>query len=396
MKAIVLAAGYGTRLSPLTLRIPKVMIPVAGRPVIAHILEQLRDSGISDVIINISKQQKIIKNYLGNGKKFGVKIKYVYKPEKKNSELGVLSVIEYIFKKAGIPERCLIIAGDNYFYGLDLKKFASQLHENASAKIALYTLNSEKDVEHFGVVALDEKGRITKFQEKPSVEKAVSRLASTAIYTVKREFIEKHLPTYLKQMKMKGGEPDRLGDVWEYYVDKLSLYGQAFDGIWEDIGNFEAYIRTNKTVMRLLQNDLVKKGTKVKVNRNATLSGPIILDEGAEIDEGAVVGPFTYLGKNVRVGKNSKIVGSIVLDGAEVGEHVTITDAVVDEGAKIGDNCKIENYACIGWDAEIEYNTRILPRSKIWPKIRVLHDAVVDGIVVNTTKFGSNDRRYWK
>ncbi|MFH1780142.1 MAG: NDP-sugar synthase [Candidatus Micrarchaeota archaeon] len=379
-KAILLTGGYSTRLYPLTLKRPKVLLPVAGKPVMQYLVEMLKDSGIKEITVGLNVKQKAIQKYFGNGEKYGVKIDYCFEESANDSnKLGGLGAINYVIEKKKIKEECLVVGGDNFVYGLDLKHMK---HEHP-ASIALYNLKDKNLVEQFGIGIVDKNKRITAFQEKPKVEQAKSKLASTLIYRLSEEFVNQHLPEYIKEKHKKGEKADRPGDLWQHYVEKIPLHGLVFEGIWGDIGTAETYIETNKLAMELLikngSDEQVIKGKNVEIGENAVIRGPTIIEDNCKIGDNCIIGPYVHLMKGTEISKDSTVSGSILFENTKVGEASRIYDAIIDYNTSIEKNCKIDDLVIIGHDCVIGERTRVLSRSKIWPFIKIKANSIVEG-----------------
>ncbi|MDP2718072.1 MAG: nucleotidyltransferase family protein, partial [Candidatus Micrarchaeota archaeon] len=226
MRAIILAGGYGSRLAPLTRRIPKSLAPVAGQPIIAHLLQMISEANLAKAIISLNKNQSEIQDYFGDGSEFGVSVEYHYEHSENDLDKpGAVGALNALVRELG-PEESFVIGGDNIVYGLDLDKMlAFHKGQKASATLALYELSNPRLVELYGICKTDADGRIVEFQEKPSQKEAVSRLASTAVYIMGETFLRQKLPEYLAAMK---GKADRIGDLWHHYLDSDELYGFAF------------------------------------------------------------------------------------------------------------------------------------------------------------------------
>ena len=301
MKAVVLAGGYGTRLYPITLRTPKPLLPIAGKPVVRHTIESLAKSGVTAVVVSIKENQGKIADCIGGGTS-GCKVSYVFEPAAGESEkLGSVGALEYVFSKMGKPTECFVVGGDNYFHGLDFRKLR-EFHSGrrAHATIALYDVGTAAKASHYGVAAVDKQGRITKFIEKPPAGSGSGTLVSTAAYYLADNFLCEHIPGYCAHRRRQGKPADRIGDLWEHYLDSLQLYGFAFNGLWGDIGNAENYLETNAAAL-----SLSKK--------------PSIIAKGAKIGKNAVIGPGTSILHHSTIGANCVVAGSVVFERTKIG-----------------------------------------------------------------------------
>ena len=178
MKAVILAAGKGERLGPVTEKIPKPMIEIAGRPVLEHNIVMCRNSGIEEIFINLHHLPLIIKNYFGDGERWGVTISYSFEPQL----LGTAGAISKFYKDLlGMP--FLVIYGDNYFGSdldlLDLKRF----HEEKMSEFTI-VLSHLDDVSQSGIAELTDNGRIIRFVEKPINHESNNSWINAGIYVV--------------------------------------------------------------------------------------------------------------------------------------------------------------------------------------------------------------------
>jgi len=390
MKAVLLAGGYATRLQPLSLRLPKLLLPVAGKPVVAYLAEMLKSAGVTEVVLSLNKRQGVVRDVLGDSYA-GLKLSYVFEESKGDEDkLGAIGAMRYVAEQAKIREECLIVGSDNFVYGLDLKKMVSEhAKRQPYATIALFDLADKADVEHFGIALLDGK-RITRFQEKPRVEDAVSKLASTAVYHVSARFFD-GLGDFVAERKAQGKKADRLGDLWEHLVKDEVLEGFVFHGVWGDIGSPQTYVETNKLAMTFLTEGVKSRGKGVltgshlriaptaEIGEGAVIKGPVIIEEGVRVGSGAVVGPCTHLMRGCVVGEAAEVSGSIVFEGVVMEKNCRVCDSVVDRNAILGANCRVDGYSLIGEDCAIGENCRLFSRTRLWPRLELARGSVIEG-----------------
>ena len=172
MKGIIMMGGYGTRLQPLTLRTPKPLLPIAGKPNVDYLVEKIQAGGIKNVVISANKNNVKVREYLTNED-----VEFIIEDTNSDKDkLGVVGAIKYLKSIFGSDDY-LILAGDNFFHGLELKDVKDyHNNEKPDATIGLYQLQDKSEVEKFGVAVLDAKNRITSFQEKPKPEEATPSL----------------------------------------------------------------------------------------------------------------------------------------------------------------------------------------------------------------------------
>lgn len=369
MKAIILAGGYGTRMYPLTLRTPKPLLPVAGKPVLEHILGLLAASGVPEAVISLKESQRKIERYFGKGNRLGMHLTYAYEPDVgEQAKMGSVGALANVFKEHCEPSECLVIGADNFLFGLDLRKLQeSHRHRKAHATLALFDLRAKEDVRHFGIAEVDEKGRIRQFQEKPSVEKAASKLASTAVYHLEESFVREHLPAYVKLQHAQGKKADRIGDLWTHFVSSLALHGYPFQGIWGDIGNPSSYLDTNQQAMHFLEKEGGHRiDRKAEIDSSAVITGPVIIEKGVKIGAGARVGPFVHVMHDSVVEANAAVENSIVFERVTVGKNARIMDAVLDGGCVVGAGAVITEDSVLGFKSSVG-DTCAVSNSTVYP-----------------------------
>lgn len=214
-KAIVMAGGRGSRLRPLTLTRPKPLVPVANRPVMAHILEWLRDHGFSEVLVTLHYRAADVCRAIGDGRSFGLKITYQVEEE----PVGTAGSVK--LAESWIANEPFLVASGDALTDVNLIRFI-QRHRETGAWLTL-GLKHVQDPSQYGVVELDGRGRVLRFQEKPGIGRAFSHLANTGIYCVEPEVLER-VP--------RGQACDWSRDVFpQLLAEGLPLFGHAATGI---------------------------------------------------------------------------------------------------------------------------------------------------------------------
>ncbi|MCX6767262.1 MAG: NDP-sugar synthase [Candidatus Micrarchaeota archaeon] len=379
MKALILAGGYATRLAPVSLRTPKVMLPVAGKPAIQHIVEKLVRAGITDIVVSTSSSQRSIATGLGDGRRLGARISYSFEETRRDAEKpGAVGALVQLAEKLGIDDDCLVVNGDNYFVGLDFKKVVALKKRKKAALVnAVHQLADKSFVQLFGVAVLGAGGRIVKFQEKPRVEEAISTLASTGVYLFDRKFL-KEIPHFVEKSRREGVKADRPGDLLKHFVDKRPLYGFPFQGFWSDLNTCESYLELNKFAMGA-EPPRQKRGSGIEIDRSAIVREPVIIGDGCRVGRDAIIGPATHLMRGCEVGANSIVSGSILFEGARVGSHATVENSILDAKSSLGDRSRMESYSMLGCGAAVGKKVRMFTRSAVWPFVEISDEAVIEG-----------------
>lgn len=314
-KAMIMAAGVGSRLEPLTLSIPKPLIPVANKPVMDILFEKLKMINVTDVICNTYYlAEQIIERYQNNN--LGINFNYI-KEDNLSGTAGGLKKCQSFFN-AG--EHFLVLSGDG-LSDADLEKgIETHLKSNAIATIGIKKIPHEY-VSHFGVVVTDDNGYIKEFQEKPSIEEAKSNYINTGIYIFNYEIFnyipENTFYDFAKNVfpKLLAGKNINTFEISEY---------------WTDIGTIEQY---KKSVKELFDGHCNFEHSSISINSNGRyLIGDTIIPEGTKF-----IGDST-IGNNCKIGKNVTIIDSIIWDNVIIEDNITIKNSVIPSGCIVGKN----------------------------------------------------------
>jgi mannose-1-phosphate guanylyltransferase len=317
MRAMVLAAGLGTRLRPLTYERPKPMVPVVNRPMMDHVLELLRRNGITEIVANLSYLPDQITDHYGDGSDYGVSIEWSFEQELLGTAGGVRKVREFF---AGEP--FLVMAADALTdVDLDALREAHGLNDG----ISTLTVKRVPDTREYGVVVTDQVGRIQGFQEKPDPAEALSDLASCMIYVLEPEVFD-HFP---------GRDPvDFALDVFPALLEAGVPFGvHTTDDYWNDVGSLPEYLQGNLDVLTgAIQvapaGDLIGPEGAGDLAEGVEIDGPVLLGEGAAVGEGALLEGPLVIGPGARIGAGARVRESVLLAGAEVPAQGLLAGAI--------------------------------------------------------------------
>ena len=335
MKAIILSAGEGSRMRPLTLTKPKTMLPVAGKPIIQYNIESLRDNGITDILLIVRYKEEIVRNYFGDGSDFGVNISY----KTQKDFLGTANAISY--GEDFIDDSIIVLNGDiilddEIIYEI-IKKY------NYLSPDTLMLLTEVEDPSAFGVVEI-ENGNIKNIVEKPKREEAPSNLVNAGIYIFNKDIFDKIRETEISER----GEYEITDSVSLQIEDNKTVIGHKTSKDWIDVGRPWELIEVNEELIGKLKTEI--KGT---VEAGAVIHGEVFLDEGSVIKAGVYIEGNVYIGKNCDIGPNSYIRGNTYFgDNVHVGNAVEIKNSIIMENTNvshlsyvgdsvIGSNCNI-------------------------------------------------------
>jgi len=316
VKAVLLVGGLGTRLRPLTYRIPKPLIPVMGKPLIRHVIDSM-PAEIDEIIIPVSYKKEMMEEYfLKNRPKR--KITLVDEPE----PMGTGGAVKNVEKHIDGP--FLVINGDS-ISSLDIAKFIKfHRQKKAFASISLWPVD---DPTPYGIVDLAKDGRIRRFQEKPKKEEAFSNLINAGAYALEHEVLD-----YIGK-----GFVSMEREVFPKILNR-GMYGMQFDGYWIDCGRRENLLEAFWTLMGKDTRDIDKKC----VLEGAELRAPVVVRNDAVI-AGTIVGPYAYISERAVIGIRSKVERSVVLEDARVGARCHIKDSIVDVGVTVPDGAVVES-----------------------------------------------------
>jgi len=336
---MVLAAGLGTRLRPLTYEITKPMVPVLDRPVMGHILDLLDRHDFEQVIANLHYFPETIREY------FGERISYRYEPELLGTAGGVRACADFFGDEA-----FLVISGDA-LTDIDLGALAKR-HREAGG-IATLAVKQVPDTREFGVVLHDREGRITGFQEKPEPEEALSDLGNCGIYVFDPRIFD-YFPERPFVDWAQDVFPVLLANDVPFHIHEVREY-------WNDIGSLAELRRGTFDALRgelrlKMEGEEVKPGVIVAGDR-AKIGQPQPIREDTEI-EGAV-----WIGRNVQIGANVRLMGPLVLgDGARIGDRAQLRGSIVFPGTEIAAEAIL--IGAISGHAGILKSLRPRPRQK--------------------------------
>jgi mannose-1-phosphate guanylyltransferase len=336
-KGMILAAGQGTRVRPLTKFVPKPMVPILGKPVMEYLIEQMARYGIRDIMINVAFNHDKIENYFGDGRRWGVNLGYSFEGVREHGEIvpkamGSAGGMRKIQDFGGFfDETTLVICGDA-IVDLDI---GAALHEHKSkgALASVVTLEVPlEQVENYGVVVADEEGRVLSFQEKPKPEDAKSRLASTGIYIFEPEVLE---------LIPKGVPFDIGAELFPLLVEQgLPFYAQKRFFNWIDIGRLNDYWEVSQRVLRgeVAQMEMpgkeVQPGVWVGLNtsiawQSSKLVGPVYVGSNVRIDPGvSIIGP-AWIGNGCHIRSGSRIERCIIFEYTRIGDAQTMREMIV-------------------------------------------------------------------
>lgn len=413
MKAVVLAAGEGVRLQPVTLTRPKHLIKVGGKPILEHCLKALKACRVSEILIVVHFMADAIHNYLGDGEKIGLKIKYI--EQKKVLGTGnAVSVAEPF-----VEDDFLLVYGDLLFTADAVKKVIG-LHKKEKPAMTMAVVPVEKP-EDYGIIDLDE-SNVKRIIEKPIRKEAPTNLANAGIYVFSTEIFEKVRETSASAR----GEWEITDAISLLLRDgKPVLAARVSREDWFDVGRPWDLLKANRWALTRMKHKAygqIENGAHLigpvtvaetaRIRSGAYVEGPAFIDEESDIGPNCYIRPYTSIGKKVRIGNACEIKNSIIMDNTHIGHLSYIGDCVIGEKCNLGAGTVTANYrldagtvkmlvknkvvdsrrrklgVILGDNVKTGINTLFMPGVKVgcnsWigPNVVVCRDVAVDTMVL--------------
>lgn len=341
MKAMVLAAGVGSRLEPLTSAVPKPLVPIANVPVMEHIVDLLAKHGIKEIIANLHYLPEQIKDYFKDGSDFGVNLQYIQEKELSGDAGGVRACRDFFGQ-----DTFIVMMGD-LVTDADLSKIINE-HKSKKA-VATIALKKVKNVEHFGVAVQDKDGYITGFQEKPQAKDALSDMASAGIYVLEPEVFN-----YIPEHGVYGFGRQ----LFPLLIEKsLPVYGSTIETYWSDVGTHDQYRQTNFDVLKGLVQTVQSPDSRAK--KEEIQKAQVWLEPGAQLSPDAIIqsGSRILLGQKTVVEAGARLAGfvmagsdCVIESGSDIENTVLWSGSTVKKGRPVkdsiqGNDCLIEDHS---------------------------------------------------
>ncbi|HWR82199.1 MAG TPA: sugar phosphate nucleotidyltransferase [Candidatus Deferrimicrobium sp.] len=376
MKGVIMAGGFGTRLRPLTINVPKPMVPVAGVPMMEHVICLLARHGIADLTVLLYFQAEAIKNHFGDGSAYGVSIEYV-RPEE---DFGTAGAVRYA---ADVPgESVLVISGD-LVTDFDLTA-ALHWHRQQTAEATILLTRVENPLA-YGIVITDHDGRIVRFMEKPSWGEAFSDTINTGIYILE--------PAAIQVIPPKTNF-DFSQNLFPLMLSrKMRLYGQIMEGYWKDVGNIDEYQRAHvdfydgslNLVLPGEKTDLAKgvlwKGANVRLAADIELTGKVALGNDVVLESGVRL-HNCVVGHRTRLGSGCNLKNCVIWSDCTVGPETVARASIVCSRTQIGRNVALHDDVVVSDDCVIGDAATVKANCKIWPSKTVDAGAIVSSSIV--------------
>ncbi|HEU4437603.1 MAG TPA: NDP-sugar synthase [Methylomirabilota bacterium] len=346
--AIILAGGQGTRLRPLTLAVPKPIVPLLNVPFLAYQLALLRRHGITDVVLSCSYLVDEVRRTMGDGRAFGVSLRYAVETEPLGTAGGVRNAVDMV-------EGLVVVLNGDILADVDLSAML-RFHEERGSRATIY-LTRVADPTQYGLVELAPDGAVVAFIEKPAAGRITTDTINAGAYVLDRAVVAS-IPVGRAVSIERETFPGLLRDG-------VPFYGWVHPGYWLDIGSPAKYRQGQLDLLAgKVTTDVRPAGggadgrfvaPGARVASDAVVSPPCVVGAGARLEGGSRVGPNAVVGAGCVVGAAATVEGAILWDRVEVGPGAVLRDSIVGADSRIGAN------AHLGPAAVLESGTRVPP-----------------------------------
>ncbi|MGH2992876.1 MAG: sugar phosphate nucleotidyltransferase [Solirubrobacterales bacterium] len=361
MQALILVGGEGTRLRPLTLTVPKPVVPLVDRPFIRYMVDWLARHDVDDIVMASGFLAAGVRDVLGEGGDGGPRLRYVEEPETR----GTAGAIK--FAERFLEDRFIALNGD-VLTDLDLSALI-ELHEerDATATLALYPVD---DPSAYGLVRRAEDGEITEFLEKPEPDQINTDEISAGAYVLERSVLEL-IPEDREVSIEREVFPKLVGE---------GLYGRRLPGYWMDIGTPQRYLQASWDILeRRVETEvgerldadglLVEPGTAV--DDRAEITAPGFIESHTSIGADVRVGPRAVIGPGCEIAERAAIERSALLRGCRLGAGAQVTGAILAAGVEVGSEARVGEGAVVGEGARIAAGAEVSEGDRIEPAVTV-------------------------
>ena len=337
MRAVILAAGEGTRMRPLTENRPKVMLPIANKPMLERVIDEVKQAGIRDITLIVGYKKESVKDYFGDGSKFGVNIDYITQEKQMGTghAFGMASRV--------CEDRFIALNGDILVSSGHLKKLMKRADD------AVITVKSVADARPYGVIETSGE-KVTRIVEKSP--QPPTDLANAGIYLFNPVIFEA-----IRETKLSPREEIEITDSIQLLIDSGNSVGyEPLEEEWLDIGKPWELLTANELALKTLKGNIegevepnatlkgevsVGKGTIVR--NGAYIVGPVIIGENCDIGPNCFIRPSTSIGNKAHIGNAVEVKNSIIMDDTKIGHLSYVGDSVIGSKCNFGAGTKIAN-----------------------------------------------------
>lgn len=332
MKALILVGGFGTRLRPLTLSVPKPAVEFANKPSVIHQIEALAKVGVDEVVLAVNYQPELMRNTLdGWEEKLGIKITYSQETEPLGTAGPLALAREHLDDKTGDP---FFVLNADVICRFPFQEFL-EFHKAHGGEGTILVTQVEEPSK-YGVVLADDDGKISRFVEKPQV--FVGNKINAGLYIFN--------PSMLDRIQPKPTSIEK--EIFPKMAEEGELYRMVLPGFWMDVGQPPDFLAGTKLYLRDLEQRFPER-----LSKHVSMTGPNLVDESAEIGKDSRIGPNVTIGPNCKIGAGVRLQNCVIMDGARIGDNTWISDSIVGWKSSVGRWVRMQNVSVLGEDVHI-------------------------------------------
>ncbi len=333
MKCVILAAGEGKRMHPLTYTRPKVMLPIANKPILEWNLLNAIDAGLEEFIFIVGYKSEMVRNYFSDGNKWGIKIEYV----NQGKPLGTAHAIGIV---ESFVDDFIVLCGDTIFGRDDIKNIMDEENSIGVTRV--------EDAREYGVVELDKDNRIIRIHEKMS--KPISNIINAGLY-----HFDKKIFDFIRKTKRSPRGEYEITDSINMFVEKFSMEGVLLEE-WRDVvypwhlldANKEILSRMKKKVEGEVEEDVTLNGEVIigegsRVMNGSYIEGPVVIGRNCKIGPNCYIRPYTSISDNCHIGNACEVKNSIIMSDSNIPHQNYVGDSIIGSNCNLGAGTKIAN-----------------------------------------------------
>ena len=357
MKAVILAGGYATRLRPLSFAKPKLLFPIAGKPMLERTLDTLGKGGVDSVILAVNYMADELKAHFGSRYR-NIMIRY----SREHQPLGTGGPIKLAQKLIGSKSTFLAMNGDILFQEDLSMMLERHKREKAIVTIALHEV---VDTGRFGLVKIDDKMRVSSFVEKPSKQGSVKGLINAGIYLMSPAIFD-YIQSYRKVSIER--------EVFPILARQGRLLGYELKGYWKDIGTIKDYLEANFSFLKMEspRKPIVARGAKI--SRNAILRPPCMVLKKATIEEKSIIGPFTVIGEGSIIEKCATVRRSVLFNNVHIGRSSVVSNSIIGDKSRLSRGVRLMGGTVLGAEVSVGAALKLKGGVNVCPYKEVAED----------------------
>ncbi|KAJ4802150.1 Mannose-1-phosphate guanyltransferase [Rhynchospora pubera] len=333
MKALILVGGFGTRLRPLTLSMPKPLVDFANKPMILHQIEALKDVGVTEVILAINYRPEVMLNFLKDFEnQLGIKITCSQETEPMGTAGPLALARDKLIDGSGEP---FFVLNSDVISEYPFSQLI-QFHKSHGGEATIVVTKVDEPSKYGVVVMEEETGKVERFVEKPKI--FVGNKINAGIYLLN--------PSVLNRIELKPTSIEK--EIFPKIASDQKLFAMVLPGFWMDIGQPRDYI----TGLRLYL-DSLRKNSPSKLAKGTHIVGNVLVHESAIIGEGCLIGPDVAVGPGCVVDPGVRLSRCTVMRGVRIKKHACITSSIIGWHSTVGQWARIENMTILGEDVHV-------------------------------------------